>query len=73
LHDALSAEKTGVAATAIMTDRFVQTAQVMAQVSGMADYPFAVIEHPIANNTQAVLREKAHQALRQCVGHLVQG
>lgn len=73
MHDALSAEKAGVAATAIITDRFVQTAQVMAQVSGMVDYPFAVIPHPIANNTQAVLREKAGRALRQCVGYLVQG
>ncbi len=73
MHDALSAEKTGVAATAIMTDRFVQTAQVMARVSGMADYPFAVIPHPIANNGLDTLREKARQALRQCVAHLVQG
>ena len=56
-----------------MTDRFVQTAQVMARVSGMADYPFAVIPHPIANNGLDTLREKARQALRQCVAHLVQG
>ena len=73
MHDALSAEKAGVAATAIITDRFVQTAQVMARVSGMAEYPFAVIAHPIANNSQTVLRDKAEQALRQCVEQLVQG
>lgn len=72
MHDALSAEQTGVAATAVITDRFVQTAQVMARVAGMADYPFAVIPHPIANNMLDTLREKACQALRQCVGHLVQ-
>jgi hypothetical protein len=72
LHDALTAEKTGITATAIITDRFVETAQVMAQVSGMPDYPFAVIQHPIANNTDAVLREKAEEAVRQCVGYLLE-
>ena len=71
MHDAISAEKTGVAATAIITDRFVQTAQVMAQVSGMPDYPFAVIPHPISNNSDAVLREKAAAAVRQCVSFLL--
>ncbi len=72
MHDALTAEKTGSTATAIMTDRFVETAHVMAQVSGMPDYPFAVIAHPIANNTESVLREKAQEAVRQCVGYLLE-
>lgn len=54
-------------ATAIITDRFVQTARVMAQVSGMPEYPFAVIPHPISNNNDTVLREKAEAAVRQCV------
>jgi hypothetical protein len=67
LHDAISAEKTGILATAIITDRFVQTAKVMAQVSGMPEYPFVVIPHPISNNDDAVLREKAESAVRQCV------
>ena len=71
MHDAISAEKTGVRATAIITDRFVQTARVMAQVSGMPDYPFAVIAHPISNNSDTVLREKAAAAVRQCVAILL--
>ena len=57
-------------ATAIMTDRFVQTAQVMAQVSGRPGFPFAVIAHPISNNDDAVLRAKAVEAVRQCVAIL---
>ena len=57
-------------ATAIITDRFVQTAQVMAQVSGRPGFPFAVIPHPISNNDDAMLRAKAAEAVRQCVAIL---
>ncbi len=67
MHDAVTAEKTGITATAIITDRFVQTAQIMAQVSGRPAFPFAVISHPIANNNDEVLRTKAETAVAQCV------
>jgi hypothetical protein len=67
LHDAVTAEKAGIPATAIITDRFEQTARVMAQVSGMPSYSFAVIPHPISNNTNVVLRTKAESAVQQCV------
>ncbi len=73
MHDALTAEKAGVAATAIITDRFVPTAKAMATVQGMSDYPFAVIPHPIASNSAESLREKAADAVRQCVAILLQG
>jgi hypothetical protein len=71
MYDAIVAERTGIAATAIITDRFVPTARAMAQVSGMPGYPFAVIPHPISNNSNAVLREKATDAVRQCVALLL--
>jgi len=70
LHDAISAEKAGIPATAIITDRFKETAQMMAQVSGMPNYPFVVIPHPISSNTEAVLRAKAEDAVRQCLAIL---
>lgn len=73
MHDAIIAEKAGVVATAIITDRFVPTAQAMATVQGIPDYPFAIIPHPIASNTQQTLREKAEDAVRQCVDILLQG
>jgi hypothetical protein len=66
MHDAILAEQAGIRATAIITDRFFQTAQVMAQVSGMPGHPFAVIPHPISNNSDAVLQEKAANAIQQC-------
>jgi hypothetical protein len=46
-----------------MTDRFVATAKAVAGVNGLRDYPFAVIDHPLANNDDAVLREKARSAV----------
>jgi hypothetical protein len=71
LHDALSSEKAGIPATAIITDRFRETASKMAQVSGRPGFSFAVIPHPISNNTEEVLRSKAEDAARQCVDILV--
>jgi hypothetical protein len=66
MHDAILAEQAGIRATAIITDRFVPTAQVMAQVSGRPGHPFAVIPHPISHNSDAVLLEKAADAVQQC-------
>ncbi len=54
-----------------MTDRFVVTAKAVAAVNGLKDYPFAVIAHPIANNDDAVLREKARIAVDAIVPLLI--
>jgi hypothetical protein len=55
-----------------MTDRFERSAQVVAQVNGLPGYPFAVIAHPVANNDDAVLREKAAIAVGRIVQLLTQ-
>jgi hypothetical protein len=73
LHDAVTAEKGGITATAIITDRFVQTARAMAQVAGWPEFPFAVIAHPLANNDDTTLRHKAMAAVQQCVTILAHG
>ena len=57
-------------AAAIMTDRFTETARLMAAVCGLPAYPFAVIQHPISSATDAELRAKAEGAVRQCVAIL---
>ena len=54
-----------------MTDRFVRTAQVVAQVNGLPDYPFAVIDHPVANNNDDALRKKAEIAVERIVPLLI--
>jgi len=46
-----------------MTDRFVATANAVAAANGLKDYPFAVIAHPVANNDDTALREKARIAV----------
>jgi hypothetical protein len=66
LHDAVTVEKAGIAATAIITDGFVQTAVAISRLSGMPEFPFAVIAHPIASNDGATLWTKAAEAARQC-------
>jgi len=50
-----------------MTDRFVRSAELMGELNGLPGYAFAVIAHPIANNTDAVLREKAKVAVERIV------
>jgi len=55
-----------------MTDRFVKSAEVMARVNGLPDYPFAVIGHPVANDSDDALREKAEIAVKRIVPLLTQ-
>ena len=37
----------------------------MSDVNGLKGYPFAVIGHPVANNDDTVLREKARAAVNE--------
>jgi hypothetical protein len=59
MHDAIAAERRGIPAVAVMTDRFVPSARAVADLNGLPDYPFAVIGHPIANDSDADLKTKA--------------
>jgi hypothetical protein len=70
LHDALSAERRGIPAVAIMTDRFVVTAREMAALQGLPEYPFVVIDHPIAGNPDAELRDKAERVVSSIVASM---
>ena len=63
----MSAERLGIPAAAIITDRFEASARAMAQANGLADYPFAIIAHPVAGNSDAELRAKAEQAVSAIV------
>lgn len=47
--DAISFEKRGIPAAAIITEPFVPTAQAMAELSGVPGYPCAVIPHPVGS------------------------
>jgi len=68
----VSAERAGTPAVAVITDAFVDGAELMARALGANDYPFAVIVHPIASagdeELQAKARSTAEQAAR-LLGH----
>lgn len=53
-----------------MTDRFVVSAREIAAIEGLPDYPFAVIDHPIAGNPLDELRQKAERTLASIVSLL---
>jgi hypothetical protein len=55
---------------AIMTDRFVVSAREIAAIEGLPEYPFVVIEHPIAGNPTEELHEKADRALAAILARL---
>ena len=55
-----------------MTDRFVASARAVADLNGLADYPFVVIAHPIANDSDDDLRGKAEAAIDRVVGLLTE-
>jgi len=70
LHDAVTAERLGVPATAVMTERFVSAAELMARVLGMPGYSFVVIPHPVSSATDDGLRNMARIA-SEGVGRLL--
>jgi hypothetical protein len=53
-----------------MTDRFEPSARAMAELNGMPDYPYAVIPHPIANDSDEALRKKAEAVVERLVSLL---
>jgi len=59
LHDAVTAERLNVPALAVMTERFVSAAELMARVLGMPGYEFMVIPHPVSSATDDALRHMA--------------
>jgi hypothetical protein len=63
----VEAERLGIPAVAIITDRFVVSAQLVGELNGLPGYPFAVIGHPVANNDDATLRRKAESAVEEIV------
>ena len=50
-----------------MTDRFIRSAQVVAQVNGLKGYEFIVIPHPVAHTDDTTLKSKAEGALDESV------
>ena len=67
MHDALAAERRGIPAAAVMTDRFVATADAVVELNGLSSYPYVVITHPIASDSDDELRVKAEASIARIV------
>ena len=72
MHDAIAAERLGIPAVGIMTDRFERSAKIVADMNGLPDYPFIMLTHPVANNTDEVLKQKAVDSAKKIVELLTQ-
>ena len=72
MHDAIAAERQGVPAIGVMTERFVSAAELIARVLGMPGYEFAVIGHPVSSATSDGLQAMARATIDQVRGVLVQ-
>ena len=59
------AERQGVPAIAVMTERFVSAAELMSRALGMPGYEFAVIGHPISSASSEQLEAFARETVRQ--------
>ncbi len=67
MHDGIEVEVRGKPAAVVCTEPFVVTGKAMARARGRADYPFAVVPHPIGSATDAELRARAEAALPQVI------
>ena len=56
-----------------MTEPFVSTANTLAAVLGLSDYPLCVVPHPISSDDPAALRDKAFAAARRAAAILTDG
>jgi len=65
LHDAITAERQGVPAIAVMTTRFMSAAEMMCRVLGMPNYKWVTIGHPISSAPQETLAEYAAATIEQ--------
>ena len=70
MHDGISFEQLGKPALVICTHPFEPTGRNIARALGVADYPFALVEHPIGSRTLPELKERAQAAFEQGVALL---
>jgi hypothetical protein len=61
--DAITLEKLGIPAVAVVTEPFVPTGTAMAELNGLPDYPFVVVPHPFGSLDEAAVRARADAAL----------
>ena len=71
MYDSLKLEALGVPAIAICTEPFESGAHAMANLGGIPEYPYALIQHPIGSLTPQQIRERAIEAAPQVIRSLI--
>ena len=71
--DGILLEKAGVPSASIVTHVFEMTGRAMAEQWGVPSYKFLVMEHPIANLTEAQLDERAREMVPRVVALILEG
>ena len=67
MHDGITFEQMGKRAVVLCTTPFVVTAQNIARVMGLSDYPFAVLDHPLGSCTPEEIEARAADAADQAI------
>jgi hypothetical protein len=67
----VTAERLGIPAIGVMTERFASAAEMMARVLGFPGYGFATIAHPISSATDAELGAMAAAVMGRVRGLLL--
>jgi hypothetical protein len=62
VHDGITLERKGVPTAVICTEPFVSSADAMAKLGGIPDYPYVVLPHPLGSLDDSGIRERATQA-----------
>ena len=71
MHDGLTLERRGVPTAVICTEPFVTSADAMAALGGVPDYPYVVVPHPLGSRTMGQIRELAARATPDVLGILL--
>ncbi len=65
VQDGIALERLGIPTYVICTTELVTIARIAATSAGIPDYPLTVIQHPLGSLTDALLGERADDALVQ--------
>ena len=66
-------EKAGIPAVPILTDAFESTAKEMAELWGVPDFRFVMMQHPLASLTEDAVAERAQAILDNVIALLKEG
>ncbi len=71
MHDGITFERKGLPTAVICTEPFINSAEAMAKLGGIPDYPYVVLPHPLGSLDESGLRERAMQAAPDVLGILL--